>query len=154
MISTRTKSSLERKGFISTDGFRYQWKSGQDLKTGIWKQELNEAPTMEEHCLLACFQAPAFLILSRTTCLGMKLPTAGWGIYHQLTNKKMPSQTSPRVNLIEVVFLPRFPFPKRVRLSTEVNYHKPPLHSHTHKDDPVPLHAQRGSYIPFCWKSY
>lgn len=69
-------------------------RTEQKLKAGI------KAEAMEDICLLACSLdsfLDMLLILPRTTCLGVALPTVDWAFPHQSLIKKMPYRLAYRI---------------------------------------------------------
>lgn len=85
--STMTKRNLgkERVYLVlhSHITVHHPGKPRQELKAGIWKQELKQRPQKNA----ACWFDPKlmfsyFLMQSRPTCLGMALPTMHWAFTH------------------------------------------------------------------------
>lgn len=88
VTSSRTKSNLEEKGFLSLTSRREvrAETQGGSLETG------SEAEAIEEHCyagLLTVACLACFLIPLRTTYPGVGLSTVGSALLYQLLIKKM-----------------------------------------------------------------
>lgn len=108
------KNNLGRKGFISahSSSVHHGVQSGQGLKTGTWKQELGQRPSINTADQLA---PPDLLrLLSHTPqnhlCPGAP-PTLGQVLPQQLSVKKMPPHL-PCLQDNLMVSQPRFLLPR------------------------------------------
>lgn len=75
-----TKSNSERKGFILSDTSSLK-SITKEVRAGNWKQNVKQEP-LRNAASLAVTCSAYFLLLPRTTCLGVATPTVGWAFPH------------------------------------------------------------------------
>lgn len=71
----------------------------------------------------------AFFIQPKIACPRAALSTVSWTFLHQLAIKKMPPQSYPRVNLIDVILQLRFSLSGCIKLTVKISCHRHPVPS-------------------------